>query len=246
MGWKDDLEWSARVFTQQIWPIMRLVYHDSELIHIETIKDSELAKKFDQLSGIDAWQIHNDTNIRGIASRVQKPPKWSSNGYPYNTFTIRKSRDTGTKTEYEKRLYAINSSDGWIYPYLTVQAYVNAKGRLLSFATARTVEVIQAITEGRCLENRTNNAEFYAVEWSADLCEIIYQGDKITSQLLLPPSQFILCNILTDANKLGTIKQRTKKLRTLDASILEIAEAINTEFCLNCGPSDIDELLGQE
>jgi hypothetical protein len=43
-------------------------------------------------------------------------------GVNYKTFTIRNKRKSGARTEYEKRKIAIEK--GYLYPYLTVQAYV--------------------------------------------------------------------------------------------------------------------------
>jgi hypothetical protein len=92
--------------------------------------------------------------MRGIALRIQtikSPYK------PYNTFTVRNKRQSGAKTEYEKRKYAIES--GYLYPYLTVQAYVNEQGKLISFAVSKTVDIMDMIGRGLFKSNHTGAAQ---------------------------------------------------------------------------------------
>lgn len=92
----------------------------------------ELHRDLDVLAGIDAYQRWLSA-MRGIASRVQI-------GENYRTFTIRLSRPSQAKTEYEKRLTAIKRRDeGFLYPYWTVQAYMTSVGgELQSVGLART------------------------------------------------------------------------------------------------------------
>jgi hypothetical protein len=122
--WQKDLDWSANAFSSLIWPVLSEII-GGELIHVEQITEISFAKDFDQLSGIDAWHIIKDKAIRGIASRVQECPLQFK---PYNTFTIRKERNNSKyPTDYEKRKKAINSNKGWLYPHLTIQAYISSK-----------------------------------------------------------------------------------------------------------------------
>ncbi|MEN6487655.1 MAG: ParB N-terminal domain-containing protein [Smithella sp.] len=128
---------------------------------VEGITIEQMAKLLDQLAGIDVWYINKLNGIRGIASRIQT-------GSNYKTFTIRKTRDTGARTEYEKRKIAIEK--GYLYPYLTVQAYVAENGKLLSFAVAKTEDIIDAIDHGlysirRTGQKQIGQAEFYVVNW---------------------------------------------------------------------------------
>ncbi len=162
-----DLASSAHDFERVVWPAVgRLFFGEGELIPVET-DNGLLARRWDALAGVDAWQVRDGTGMRGIASRVQ----WiRPGGSPYNTFTVRKSRDSGALTEFEKRLRALDNPAGWLYPVLTIQAYVaepRGHGALLSAAAAKTADVIQMIRDGRARESRTWNAEFYHVAWGA-------------------------------------------------------------------------------
>lgn len=118
-----------------------------ELTSIETV-DEQIAKWFDIYSGIDA--LHKlDEQIRGVAIRCQwRDPRWRG-GYPFDTFTIRYSRSTGTKTEYAKRMEAIFGDMGYIYPYLTIQAYLDDKNNpneMLSFAIVKTADLYRFVS----------------------------------------------------------------------------------------------------
>jgi hypothetical protein len=112
-----------------------------DLHDIET-KDSELAKMFDIYSGIDAVQIVNK-QMRGVAIRVQ----WGSD---FKTFTIRFKRQSGAKTEYEKRSEAIFSDYGFWYPYLTIQMYLKKRDsapEILSCGIVKTLDLYQYVPE---------------------------------------------------------------------------------------------------
>lgn len=85
-----------------------------KIFSVECYTDKEIAVFLDTLAGIDAWARTNN-EVRGIALRVQPIKCWE-------TFTIRYSRPSGAKTEYFKRVKAIES--GALYPYYTLQAYI--------------------------------------------------------------------------------------------------------------------------
>lgn len=198
---KRDLSRSANVLVNKIVPILEQVYKNSRYICLETI-NQEFAKDFDVRAGIDAWQIIDD-KIRGIGSRIQHGVlgKKDSTGniYPYDTFTIRIRRDSGAKTEYEKRKEVINNNEGWIYPYFTLHAYTDENDNLLQFALAETTDLIDIINNKKHKERRTNNATFGYIEWSKDLCILIYKNEKIIYRR--PETYYDILNILA-LNKL--------------------------------------------
>lgn len=138
MSFKDDLSDSASDFLRCVYPAIEKYIGGGELIPTETLYKNEIFKKLDIHSGIDAWQLNSIHGIRGIASRVQ----WGN--MAWNTFTIRYVRSSGAKTEYEKRLWAVKSNGGWIYPYYTVHAYINERGgngTLMSAAITKTKDL---------------------------------------------------------------------------------------------------------
>lgn len=132
-----DLSRSARVFSEVVWPQVAPACGGGELVPVEAVSGTGMAWMLDVMGGIDAWQAMDNGVMRGIASRVQwiRPDR-----EPFNTFTIRLDRASGTATEFAKRLHAIGHAEqGWLYPALTVQAYVEMDDdRLLSWAAVYT------------------------------------------------------------------------------------------------------------
>ena len=119
----------------------------------------------DTKAGIDLWHV-GDNGVRGVANRVQfGPTLWC-------TFTIRLSRDgqDPNNTEYAKRLSSIRN--GYLYPTLTIQSYVNDQYELRAFAITYTSSILSMIERGLATEQHTNSAQygqaaFYTVNWAA-------------------------------------------------------------------------------
>lgn len=126
---------------------------------VEGVTTYDMASRLDMLAGIDLWH-YDEHGIYGIASRIQF-------GKCYGTFTIRKEVESGAKTEYEKRKYAIQY--GLLYPKLTFQGYVEGDV-IQGFAIARTKDIIWMIDHGYCYVSHTGadqkgQASFYVVKW---------------------------------------------------------------------------------
>lgn len=129
-----------------------------ELITVEGETLNETAKLLDTLAGIDLWFANKEKGMRGIASRIQYGKNW-------RTFTIRLERDSGAKTEYEKRKYAIDND--YLYPVITYQAYLCEDGKM---AIAMTKDIIDYIDKGLAYIRHTKDdqqgqASFYVVDW---------------------------------------------------------------------------------
>lgn len=129
-----------------------------------TIKDDSLFNVLDLQADIDAVWSQREYGVKGMACRVQY-------GRNFKTFTIRKSRPSGAKTEAEKLRTAIdNRAFNSFFPQKILQAYVDdTDGILFGYAIANTEDVIKMIDLGRCNVKKVNNdgaAEFYIVKWS--------------------------------------------------------------------------------
>lgn len=171
--WRKDLSESNRAFLDIVWPLIRNKCGGGEIKPVEILLDNAIANDLDVLCGIDIWQTINGQGARGIASRVQMSKKnWA-------TFTVRRRRFNGSKTEYAKRLEAIQSGGRFIYPYLTCQAYVFG-GAVVGLGLARTVDIFSLIegeiASGRVSSqrrdrsvwiNETENADFFCVLFDA-------------------------------------------------------------------------------
>lgn len=173
MSWIDKLENSNRAFVNLVWPVIKKSCGDGDIKPVEIIKDNDIAKDLDVLCGIDIWQTIQDKGSRGIASRVQFGDK------NWKTFTIRKKRLSGYKTEYQKRLEAINGS--FIYPYLTCQAYVSKdETKLFGCAVAKTTNIYKAIEDGKFIHrvNPEDLTGFIAVRFDDVIGAKIFDFDS--------------------------------------------------------------------
>lgn len=163
LNWRQALKRSSSDFDRLIRPIASdLLRGHFEIV--ESVTASPMTKALDAQAGIDLWFVHTTHGIRGVANRVQRSEK------NWRTFTIRKARDSGATTEYEKRRLAIDRE--WLYPILTLQGYVSPDGSsALGFAVARTRDILAMIDAERCETKRTRPdindglASFYVVKW---------------------------------------------------------------------------------
>lgn len=137
-------------------------------IHSIENSNNEILIMMDRFSGID-YIRQNEHGLQGIAARVQWVKK------PYNTFTIRSERKTGSKTELEKRLFQIKN--GYFYPSFTLQAYFDNKkdNNLLSIAAIKTKDLYDLFQNQPELfeENKSDN-KFVFVRWSKIINHIKY------------------------------------------------------------------------
>lgn len=84
---------------------------------------------------------------------------------------MRSKRDSGAKTELEKRMEAIqHPENGWLYPHITIQAYLDEprrKGKLICLGITRTTDLFDFLCKYKhtIKPRRTTNAEFYPVFW---------------------------------------------------------------------------------
>ena len=154
-NWRVDLSDSIEAFNKIKDTVLPQLI-SGRIYSIEST-DNELLILFDQYSGID-WIRQDDTGLQGVATRCQF-------GHPFNTFTIRKQRSTGTLTEYEKRKQQI--SKGYIYPYFTLQAYFdNRKEKnLLSIAIMKTIDLYGELEINPHAKMRNSDNEFIYLPW---------------------------------------------------------------------------------
>lgn len=153
----------AMMYVESARPVIKQLLQGGELMAVEG-SDDEVCKMLDLTCGTDYFQVYSDTGlVWGIASRMQEADR------PWNTFTVRKERASGVKTEYEKRADAIKR--GGVYPFLTMQGYINRHtGELMSLAIARTIDIMAFIESGLATVRRTGadqkgQATFFVVDW---------------------------------------------------------------------------------
>ena len=152
--------WANRLFMSKVTP--HLLSHLPGKIHVLEGDPHPLCRLLDITGGIDYLHESPHGLLRGIASRVQ------SGSRNWATFTIRKERSSGARTEYEKRCAAIAANA--LYPFFTVQSYFDTQGQLLGYAIVRTDQLFKVIQQGQYSENQTGDrqigqATFLYVLW---------------------------------------------------------------------------------
>ncbi len=155
--WEIRLKKSNAAFLEMVWPIIKAKCGGGSIRPVEVMTDV-ISRDLDMLCGIDIWQTVDGIGCRGIASRVQDVGKY------WRTFTVRRSKSSGWKTEYQKRKEAIESGGRMIYPYLTCQAYLKPDGSLWGGGLAKTKCVFGAINERTGIQH-TYDASFYVVHF---------------------------------------------------------------------------------
>jgi len=160
-NFKVSLKKSSLAFEKHFKKAVLEVFK-GEIEIVEGITKDKMALTLDRLAGIDLWYFNTKMGVRGVANRIQ------FGGKCWATFTVRKSRASGAKTECEKRKYAMEN--GWLYPILTLQGYLDGD-RVLGFAIAKTEDIMWMIDKGHSKVRKTGKAqvgqaEFYVVTWA--------------------------------------------------------------------------------
>jgi len=168
MSFAHNMSCSSQAFRCVVWPIIQheqwLGPGDFELVEDQS---DYLRRSFDILAGIDLWHIDTARGMRGIASRIQ----WGCN---FQTFTIRYSTASGARTEFQKRLEAIeNPDEGWAFPIFTVQAYISGGRGSSEVASVAIVPTRQLIEYARdnimnltIQSNSEDGNQFLVVPWT--------------------------------------------------------------------------------
>ena len=161
---KEAISTTRQDFERHIAPIFRALWPDSEIFCVEDQEDP-LLQAFDTDCGIDYLIQHKKQHkLRALASRIQRAE------YSFDTFTVRYSRDSGTPTEYTKRINAI--AGGEMYPVLTFHAYLSTDGNeFYGMAIINTVDLFEYLQKNPKEIKRTGadeigQAEFLIARWN--------------------------------------------------------------------------------
>lgn len=143
--------------TKQILNFLSTVL-DSDIENLEHVESP--LNWLDKFAGIDYLCKRNyDNNVFGIASRIQFV------GSSFGTFSIRKARHTGTKTEKQKRQESITNND--LYPRFTSQWYFSrSTSKFFNGAIVETKDLYDFVQKHPSLvtQNASDNA-FDIVNW---------------------------------------------------------------------------------
>jgi hypothetical protein len=170
--YKNDSVKSANQFYSIVKPKLEELLK-SEINIIEEYEEDNssmyrVSKELDMYSGVDGWRFDKvNQRHQYIASRIQTIKKGFK---PFNTFSIRASRQN-SKTEYEKRIYAIEND--WLYPQLTIQTYLDdTESEILSLGIVYTRELFLYAKNNfdylmsRAIKNKDNSSSFITITFS--------------------------------------------------------------------------------
>lgn len=169
----------GKLWVAKAEPIIKRLLNGGDILPVEG-SDNEVCTMLDLTCGIDYFHVYQSGLTWGIGSRMQyKCVKG------WDTFTVRMARESGVKTEYEKRRYAIEHHGQ--YPFLTMQGYFDKNDDLLSLAIARTVDVLECVEKSigyykHTGADKVGQAQFFVVPWAemknAGYKVLIYERSK--------------------------------------------------------------------
>lgn len=166
-GVMDDMH-KSMAFVKIAQPILKQLLNGGEIMAVEG-DDNEVCRMLDMTCGTDYFHVYESKGlVWGVASRIQDYNPDMRNK-PFNSFTVRKARDSGRQTEYEKRKLAIKK--GGVYPFLTMQAYINVKtNQIETLAVVKTEDLMDFVDKGLADEKHTGaeqygQAAFFVAYW---------------------------------------------------------------------------------
>ena len=166
-----DSQRSRRAFEKFVAPVLREALNAATILPTEPTADgyeSDLAAELDRRAGIDGMFVDTNGWLLSYASRVQF-------GQNYGTFTIRRSRPTGSATEFEKLLHARQMQAPM--PTFHIQCYVDADGQGATVAIVETLELLRYVYKHRDQWRRADGGEtFYYCSFD-DVAAQIYRVD---------------------------------------------------------------------
>lgn len=163
-------EKSRRRFEKFVKPILEREL-GATILPIEKENNNTLLG-LDMFSGMD-WIVKTRDGLNGLASRIQDDEELKRNNpdkyRPYRTFTVRVARASGVPTEIDKLNKAI-SSNKYLYPYWTSQAYTNGDDRLNRLAIVQTLDLYEIVQTNTLPiihtgDNQFGQADFKPVDW---------------------------------------------------------------------------------
>ena len=152
-----DMTTTARQFEDIVIPFMQNKSCNGEWISCEGLShledNNKLKQMFDLYCGIDWFYINNKNRVYGYAVRIQPGKDWG-------TFTIRKSRKSGTKTEFDKLTKARDK--GAVMPKYHLQCYLDNDDNVLAIYRVKTSDLLDYIEDGYAEEKCTyDGTKFY-------------------------------------------------------------------------------------
>lgn len=156
-----DAEKSLRGFKEFSVPAIKIALRAKAIVPTER-HENELETTLDRYAGIDGLIVTVDDWTFGYASRVQF-------GKNYGAFSIRRSRPSGTPTEYDKLTNPLQMK-----PTYHVQTFIDDENHSAIVAIVPTIELIKYISKHQDQWRTTRDGEtFYFVPFD-DVAAKVY------------------------------------------------------------------------
>lgn len=165
-----DMNKSADIVRKNQNIIKKLLKVD-EVIQVEN-DPNRACQVLDMYGGTDyliTFKKNDRTSVFSVASRMQPyNSEQYPNSVPFNTFTVRKERDSGAKTELDKWDWSIKH--GGQRPELFMQGYYDYKDETIkTLAVIRLLDLRNAIYDENKLcvlaEKNSPNSRFIPIDW---------------------------------------------------------------------------------
>lgn len=185
MTFYEDSQRSRRAFERFVAPVLRQALNAKTILPTEPTAsgyDSDLAAALDMRAGIDGFFVDGDNDIYAYASRVQF-------GQNYGTFTLRRSRPTGARTEFNKLVHARQVQAPM--PTFHIQNYVDADGQNATVAIVETLELLRYVYKHRDQWRRADGGETFYVAPFDDVAAQVYRvgaDGQVVEQIKEPPN----------------------------------------------------------
>lgn len=149
MCFNQDAERSCCAFDKYVTPVLRYALNAVKILPTERHKN-ELEAELDRNAGIDGLIVNSDGWTFGYSSRVQF-------GTNYGAFSVRRSRPSGVKTEFDKLCNPLQTK-----PTYHIQTFVVNEQAVIG--VVETVELVQYISKHPNQWRKTSDGEtFYYV-----------------------------------------------------------------------------------
>ena len=169
MTFYEDSQRSRRAFERFVAPVLRQALNAKTILPTEPTAsgyDSDLAAALDMRAGIDGFIDDGENQLYAYASRIQF-------GQNYATFTIRRSRPTGARTEFNKLVHARQVQA--MMPTFHVQTFVDADGQNATVAIVETLELLRYVYKHRDQWRKTDGGETFYVAPFDDVAAQVYR-----------------------------------------------------------------------
>lgn len=158
MGFENDAAKSLRLFEKFSVHAMKKFFGGvAQIVPIEGREDAA-TKLLDRFAGIDGLVVNGDGTIDFYSSRVQV-------GKNYESFSLRRSRANGMKTEFAKLQQARRT--GGAMPQFMIQAFVDSDEQSATVAIAPMVDVIDYAEHNPEIRATPTGETFYVIPWFA-------------------------------------------------------------------------------